>query len=126
MAPDDPAEEGDRDHREGHGAVAEDGLARKDRQDLRGNAHRRQDQDVDFRMTEEPEQVLPQDRLAAFGGIEEGGPEAAIEEQHRHRGGEHREAPSSSRIAVMKSDQMTRGMRKNVIPGARMLMTVVM
>jgi len=33
---------------------------------------------------------------------------------------------SRRRIAVMKSDQTTSGIRKSVIPGARMLMTVVM
>src|SRR5919201_566267 len=33
---------------------------------------------------------------------------------------------SSSRIAVMNNDQMTSGMRNSVMPGARMLMIVVM
>ena len=33
---------------------------------------------------------------------------------------------SSSRIAVMNSDQIVSGRRKNVMPGARMLMMVVM
>ncbi len=33
---------------------------------------------------------------------------------------------SSARIAVMNSDQMDSGMRNSVIPGARMLTTVVM
>ena len=33
---------------------------------------------------------------------------------------------SSSRIAVMKSAQTVSGIRKNVMPGARMLMMVVM
>ena len=33
---------------------------------------------------------------------------------------------SSSRIAVMKSAHVVSGIRKNVIPGARMLMIVVM
>ena len=33
---------------------------------------------------------------------------------------------SSSRMAVMKSDQMVSGMRNHVMPGARMLTTVVM
>src|SRR2546421_188478 len=33
---------------------------------------------------------------------------------------------SSRRMAVMKSDQMTSGRRNQVIPGARMLMMVVM
>jgi len=33
---------------------------------------------------------------------------------------------SKSRIAVMKSDHTTSGIRKSFIPGARMLMIVVM
>ena len=47
--------------REDHRAVAEDRLAREDRHDLGHDAERRQDQDVDLGMAEEPEQVLPQD-----------------------------------------------------------------
>ena len=54
-----------RDHRERHRAVAEDGLAREDREDVGGDAHGGQDQDVDLGVAEEPEEVLPEERRAA-------------------------------------------------------------
>ena len=50
-----------------HHAVAPQRLARVVGDDLRDDAHRRKDQDVDLGMTEEPEQVLPQQRAAAAG-----------------------------------------------------------
>ncbi len=82
--------------RDGHGGgrdrlVAEDRLAREHRQDLRDHAECGQDHDVDLGVPEEPEQVLPEHRVAAAGGIEEGGAEVAVREQHRHRGGHGRQ-----------------------------------
>ena len=56
-------------------SVAEQRLAREDRQDLGDHAHRRQDDDVDLRVAEEPEEVLPEDRVAARGRVEEAGAE---------------------------------------------------
>ena len=80
------AEEGD-----GHGGrrdrlVAEDRLAGEHRQDLRDHPERRQHHDVDLGVPEEPEQVLPQERVAATGGVEERGAVVPVGEQHRHRG----------------------------------------
>ena len=43
----------------------------------------RQDQDVHFRMTEEPEQMLEQDRIAALRRFEEGSPEVTVRQKHR-------------------------------------------
>jgi hypothetical protein len=40
-------------------------------QDLRDDAHRGQDEDVDLRVPEDPEQVLPEDGHAAVGDLEE-------------------------------------------------------
>ncbi len=88
-------------HRIDHRAVAEDGLAAEDGQDLRGDAHRRQDHDVDLGVAEEPEEVLPEEQLPAAGvrprlagndhprREEERGPERAVEEQHDERRREH-------------------------------------
>ena len=42
-------------------------------------------------MTEEPEQVLEQDRVAAAGGVEELGTEMAVGQQHGYRPGQHRQ-----------------------------------
>ena len=50
-----------------------------------------QDHDVDLGVAEEPEQVLPQDRRAVGGGVEEVGPEVPVGQQHRDRGGDHRQ-----------------------------------
>ena len=80
-----------RDHRERHRVVAEDRLAREHRQDVRRDAHGGQDQDVDLGVAEEPEQVLPEQRLAAAGGQEEVRAGHAVEEQHAERRGEHRQ-----------------------------------
>jgi hypothetical protein len=55
---------------------------RERRHDLADHAEARQDQDVDLRMTEEPQQMLEQERIAAAMRIEEGGAEIAIGEQH--------------------------------------------
>ena len=46
------------------------------------NAKARQDHDVNFRVTEEPEQMLEQDRIAAASGIEEGRTEVTVRQQH--------------------------------------------
>src|SRR5207247_3384010 len=64
-------QEADRHPRVGHESVAEDRLARESRQHFRDDAHRGQDQDVDFGMAEEPEQVLPEQRVATPVGLEE-------------------------------------------------------
>ena len=66
MAPHREAQQADRHNGVHHGLVSEDRLARKGREHLRSHAHSRQDCDVNLRMTEEPEQVLPQQRRPAF------------------------------------------------------------
>ena len=66
VAPDQEAEEADAEDGVHHRFVAEDRLAREGREQLRGHAHAGQDRDVDLRVAEEPEQVLPQQRRAAL------------------------------------------------------------
>ncbi len=65
MAPDEESQQTDREDRKHHRAIAEDGLASKGRKNVRGRAHAGQDRDVNFRMTKEPEQMLPENRRAA-------------------------------------------------------------
>ena len=65
--PDAEAEEGDRGEGVDHDRVAEERLAREDRDDLRDDAEGRQDQNVDLRVTEDPEEVLPEQRVATGG-----------------------------------------------------------
>ncbi|MNT01227.1 hypothetical protein D3C72_1356840 [compost metagenome] len=82
VGPDDEADGADGDHGVGHGEVAEDRLARESGNDVADDAEARQDQDVDFRVTEEPEQVLEQDRVAAAFRREEGRAEVAVRQEH--------------------------------------------
>ena len=55
-----------------------------------------QDHDVDLGVAEEPEEVLPQQRRAALGRVEEVRAEVAVGEQHRHRA---RRSTGSARIS---------------------------
>jgi len=91
VRPDHEADEADRDHRIGHAEVAEDGLLREGGDHLTDYAERRQHQDIDLGVTEEPEQVLEQDRIAAAGRVEEAGAKVAVGQQHGDRAGEHRQ-----------------------------------
>ena len=68
VAPDDEAQAGDAGDRVDHRLVAEQRLAGERGDDVGDHAHRRQDHDVHGRVRVEPEQVLPQQRLAAAGG----------------------------------------------------------
>src|SRR5258708_40320622 len=70
----------------GDGGVAEDRLAREDRQHLLNHAEGRQDEDVDFGMAEEPEEVLPEQWVAAGGGLREGRAPGSIEEKQETGG----------------------------------------
>ena len=74
-------------------------------------------------MPEVPEEVLPKQRLTAARGQEPARAERAVEQQHGHAEVSTGSA-SRSRIAVMKSDQITSGIRNRRMPGARMLMIV--
>ena len=89
-------EEGDEAAREDHRGVAEERLPREDRQDLRDDAEGRQDQDVHLGVAEEPEEVLPEDRVAAAGGHEEVGAEVPVEHQQHQRHRDDREAPAAA------------------------------
>ena len=73
-----------RDQRQHDEAVADERRLRHGRHDHRHHAGRRQEDDVDLRVAEEPEQVLPQERVAALLGDEERPVEGALQlEQHR-------------------------------------------
>ena len=76
---------------ERHVRVEEDRPARRDRHDRRHDAHRRQEDDVHVGMAEEPEQVLPQQRIAARNRLEEMEAEVALEREHHVGGGQRRQ-----------------------------------
>ena len=56
------------------------------------DAEARHDDDVDFRVSEEPQDMLVEHRIAAAGGIEKRGAEVAVGQKHGDRAGEHRQA----------------------------------
>src|SRR5216683_2991954 len=65
MAPNHESEQADGENGVDHGLVAEDRLAREDGKQLRAQAHGGKNRDVDLGMSEEPEQMLPEQRRAA-------------------------------------------------------------
>src|SRR5689334_11360299 len=65
MSPYDEGEECDDEHGSDHGFVTEDRFARLRCDNFRRQSERRQQYDVYFRVTEEPEQVLEQNRASA-------------------------------------------------------------
>ena len=71
-APHDEAQHADQQHRADQLAISEQRLACVGRDDLGDDAHRRQQQDVHLGVREEPEQVLPEDRVAASRAREDG------------------------------------------------------
>src|SRR5690606_23057143 len=78
MRPDHEADHADGDHGVGHAEIAEDRLLREGRRHMAYDAEARQDHDVDFRVAEEPEQMLVENRVAAELRREEGRAEIAI------------------------------------------------
>jgi hypothetical protein len=81
------AQEADGDTREDDEAVAEQRLAAEHRDDVGHHPEGRHHDDVHLRVAEDPEQVLPQQRITALGAVEERGAEAAVEgqEEQGHR-----------------------------------------
>ena len=71
MHPQSEAQKTGADRRQHDPAVADDRPAREGRHDHRDQRDRGQKDDVDLRVTEEPEQMLPQQRVAAARRIEE-------------------------------------------------------
>ena len=105
--------------------VAEDRLPGEDRDDLGDDPDRRQDQDVDLGVAEEPEEVLVEDRAAAVGRVEEvacrrGGRAASSSARPTNIGQHERRAAS----AYASTDQTNSGIRIQVMPRARMLWIV--
>ena len=79
VAPNDEPDDADAGHGEDHRFVPEDRAASGGRQHFRNNAKRRHDNDVHFRMSEEPEQVLEQQRVAS--SHEEGRADGVVEQE---------------------------------------------
>ena len=82
------ADESDGHGRGDHHRVTEDRLAGEDRNDLGRDRKRRNDEHVDFRVAEDPEEVHPDDGGSTRLRIEEVRAEVAIEQQHDLRRGQ--------------------------------------
>ena len=72
----------DADRGRDHHRISENRFAGKYRNDFRHEGKARNDQDVDFRMSEYPEEVHPEHGRATGLGIEEMAAQIAIDEQH--------------------------------------------
>ena len=79
VRPHTPAEEADGRAGEDDELVAEQRLAAEHRQHLGDDAEAGQDEDVHLGVTEDPEQVLPQQRIGTRADVEERGAEVALE-----------------------------------------------
>ena len=77
--PEPEAQHAERHRRRHDPAVAQQRRARHHRQDRGDHAGGGQEDDVDLRMAEQPEQVLPQQAVAAVLDLEERQPEGALE-----------------------------------------------
>ena len=81
VSPHTPTNKADGGARKHHERIAEQWLATEYRQDLRDDAERRQDQHVDLGMTEDPEQVLPQQWVGTCRNVKELGAKTALERE---------------------------------------------
>ena len=85
-----------------------------------------QDQNVDLRMPEHPEEMLPQHRVAARLRVEEVRAQKAIEQQHDLRGRQRRHGDQNLAGDHEAASTPSRASATSVIPFARMLRTVAM
>src|SRR5687768_9501539 len=90
VSPNEETENGDRDRRERDELIAKDLLSREVRDQFAYHTHARKDHDVDGRMRIEPEQVLEQNRVAAYGWIEDADPDEPLDREHEYRDRDHR------------------------------------
>ena len=81
-----------------HRAVSKQRLAGEGCDDLGKHAERRQDQDVDFRVSPDPEQVGVQHLIAAAVVCEEMETEITIEQQHREGRGQNWEGGDNEQV----------------------------
>ena len=91
VRPHDEAKRADRDQRPDHRHVAKDRLAREGRDDVADQAEARQDDDVNLGVSEEPQDVLVEDRVSAACWVKERGAEVTVGQQHRDGAGQNRQ-----------------------------------
>jgi hypothetical protein len=77
-------------------------------------------------MAEQPEHVLPQDRVPALQRVEEVAAEADVEHQLPQGDADDRHREQHQERDVTRVIQVNTGIRMSVMPGARMLRIVTM
>ncbi len=82
VRPDNEAQAANGDQGPNHWQVAKDRLAREGCNHMADDAEGRQNHDVNLGVTEEPEDVLEQDRVTAACNIKEAGAEVTVGQQH--------------------------------------------
>ena len=82
VRPDDEAEGPNGNHSVNHGQVAKDRLAREGCNNVADDAEGRQDHNVHFGVTKEPQDVLVQHGVATACRIKEGSPKVTVRQQH--------------------------------------------
>ena len=92
VRPDEKAENGDGDARQGNEFIAEYLLAGEDGNDLADDAHARQDHDVDGGMRIEPEEMLKKQRIAAQRRVEDSDMKTAFHGNKEEGDCDHRRA----------------------------------
>ncbi len=71
VGPHDEAHEAQEDQGVDHHPVAPERLARVVRHDLGHDSHRRENEDINLRMGQEPEEVLPEERRPAPSNVQQ-------------------------------------------------------
>ncbi|MET3868980.1 hypothetical protein ABIC20_006289 [Methylobacterium radiotolerans] len=102
VQPHEVGEDGDDHQRVDHRGVAEQALAAEGRGDLREHPEGGQDQDVDLRVTPDPDQVEVQHGVAAEVVREEVRADVAVERQHRENGREDREGGHDQDVGAQR------------------------
>ena len=98
MRPDAEAEEADEHARVCHDRISEQGLLGVGRQHFGHQAEGGENEDVDLRVPEDPEQVLPEQRVGARPHGVERGAEEAVELQEHERYGDHRKRQNDQEL----------------------------
>ena len=85
MAPDNKTKETNRHHRVNHRPITKDGFSRENTQNITDHSHGRQNHNINFRVTEKPEKVLPQKGLAPIGWVKKARARIQIQKEHSRR-----------------------------------------
>src|SRR5688572_14674913 len=92
MGPDDETDDPDRHHGVRHAEIAEHRLFRERGHNLADHSEAGENQNVDFRMAEEPEQMLEENRIAAGLGNKKAGAKIAVGQKHGDGSGQNRQS----------------------------------